>query len=267
MIATKNASPPLKPRAGKHVGSAVNTMKLIRYVVSKGSGGATITEIAKNTHVNPSTSFNLARTLASEGYLQWSPETKRYTVGAELNELAHDVSTPRLDFSSLQPLMQRIAGTWELTVTIWHRVSYHSMQLLMVAHSESALRIQMPVGQRLPLLLGGMGRIMALEGGLSDEQRTELFSKTEWGRPIALRTFMTQARLAHKRGFGLDEGYTHRSVTAAGVPVEPVGATVEYVCSATMFLNQHNDAAIAALVKDLHKLAQAVRAILEKGSP
>lgn len=259
--AARPAEPP--PSSGKRVGSAVNTMKLIRYVVGRANGGATVTEIAKATGINPSTSFNIARTLSSEGYLQWLPETKRYAVGPALADLARELNAPVRDLASLRPLMQRIATDWQLTATLWHRCSQRSMQLLMVADSESAMSIQMPVGQRLPVLLGGMGRIMALQGGLTDEQRTELFSRIQWGRPITLRSFMNQARLAQKRGFGLDEGYTHRSVTAVAVPVAPQGATtVDYVCSATMFLNQHDEAGMDALVSALQALARSAARLL-----
>lgn len=243
--------------AGKRVGSTVNTMKILAFVARR-PGGASTTEIAKATGINLSTCFNIARTLTADGYLQWVAETKRYAVGPALSALAHQLTSRSRDLESLRPAMQRIAKQYELTVTLWRRCSLTSMELLMVAESDSAVRIQMPVGQRLPVLLGGMGRIMALQGGLTDAQREAIFEGIQWGKPLSLATFMAQARQAKRRGWGMDEGYTHRSVTAVAVPVPSESGTTEEMCSATMFINQHDAATLEALVAELKGLAQAV---------
>lgn len=253
------APPSTPPRerpvaAGKRVGSTVNTMKILGFI-ARHAGGASTTEIAKATGINLSTCFNIARTLTADGYLQWVAERKRYVVGPALSALAHQLTTRTRDLESLRPAMQRIAAAYELTVTLWRRCSLTSMELLMVAESESAVRIQMPLGQRLPVLLGGMGRIMAMQGGLTDDQREAIFESIQWGRPISYAAFMTQARQARRRGYGLDEGYTHRSVTAVAVPVPSASGQVEEICSATMFHGQHDEEAMAALVAELGALA------------
>lgn len=245
---------------GKRVGSTVNTMKVLSYVAGK-PAGASATEIAKATGINLSTCFNIARTLEADGYLHWLAESKRYAVGPGLTQLAHQLTTKARNLSQLQPAMQRIANAYELTVTLWHRCSMHSMELLMVAAGESAVRIEMPVGQRLPVLLGGMGRIMALQGGLTEQQLTEIFNGVHWGRALSFKTFLAQARQARRLGYGVDEGYTHRSVTAVAVPVPSAGGVVTEACSATMFLNQHGSERMAALVAELQGLALEAAAV------
>lgn len=242
--------------AGKRVGSTANTMKILALVARRPDGAST-TELAKATGINLSTCFNIARTLTADGYLQWLPERKRYTVGSALSALAHQLTTRTRDLESLRPEMQRIANAYALTVTLWRRCSLTSMELVLVADSETALRIQMPVGQRLPVLFGGMGRLMALQAGLTDAEREAIFRGVQWGRPLAYSTFMAQARQARRRGFGMDEGYTNRAVTAVAVAVPSSTGQMQDAFSATMFLGQHSEAALHALVQELHGLAQA----------
>lgn len=254
---TSSASPARSiPVPGKRVGATVNTMKVLEFICAHASG-ATTTEIAKATGINLSTCFNIARTLAAYGYLRWQADARRYSVGQALQSLAHELTIKVGDLASLKPAMQRIADRYELTVTLWKRHSLASMELLLATDSKAAVRIQMPVGQHLPVLFGGMGRIMALDGGLTDEERETLFASVHWGRPITYKTLMAQARLARRQGYGLDEGYTHRAVTAVAVAVPPIpGQPVAEICSATMFRDQHDQATMDALVADLHALAR-----------
>jgi DNA-binding IclR family transcriptional regulator len=66
-----------------------------------------------------------------------------------------------------------------------------------VASCNTAVNIQMPVGQRLPLLVGGMGRVMALQGGLERRERgARRSTQVHWQRPLAYTAFMAQAREA-----------------------------------------------------------------------
>jgi DNA-binding IclR family transcriptional regulator len=255
-VKPQHRSPARELEAGKRVGSTVNTMKVLDFVVR--NGGATTTEIARATAINPSTCFNIARTLTADGYLSWTAETKRYQVGPALTGLAHQLTLRRRGLENLRPAMQRIANDYQLTVTLWRRCSLSSMALEMVAESGSALRIQMPVGQHLPVLLGGMGRILALRGGLTDEQRLAIFKRIKWGRPLPFSVFMEQARQAQRRGYGLDEGFTHRAVTAVAVAVPSAGERVEEVVSATMFLDQHRAGVLKRLVGELRQLASDV---------
>ncbi len=234
-------------------------MKVLSFVAAQGS--ATTTEIVKATAVNPSTCFNIARTLTADGYLHWIAETKRYHIGPALTSLAHQLTTRKRGLESLRPLMQKVANDHGVTVTLWRRHSLTSMALEMVAEGDSALQIRMPIGQHLPVLLGGMGRIMALRGGLGDEQLQSVFRRIQWGRPLQFGEFMEQARLAQRRGYGLDEGYTHRSVTAVAVAVPNGEEQVEEVVSATMFLDQHRASALKKLVVELRQIARAATEI------
>ena len=80
---------------------------------------------------------------------------------------------------------------------------------------------------------------------------------------------MVQARKAQRLGWGLDDGFMNRAVTALAVPVPAVplagdagpaneagGKETEYVCSATMFRHQYSSAVLSDLAGALMSVAQ-----------
>lgn len=249
---------------GKPVGGTLNTLRILRYAIEHPEP-RTATEISRSLGINPSTCFNIIQTLVGEEFLEAVPNSKRYTIGAALTSLAHRLTARTRDFSPALPAMQGIADRYHATVTLWARHSPTRMELLLVATSNTAVNIQMPIGQRLPLLVGGMGRIMALEGGLTDEQRSAMFAEVSWQRPLSLSTLMAQARQAQRQGWGIDDGYMNRSVTAIAVPVRIHDKTsaepVEYVCSATMFRHQYARVALEDIAIALQGAAEQLAGI------
>jgi len=240
-------------------------MRLLDFAIEQ-AGAWSSAEAARALELNPSTCFNIVQTLVSGGYLATADMSKRYTVGPGLRAMAHRLVAQSLDLTTVRPLMQAVADRWKVTVTLWHRRSATRMELIAVATCNTAVNIQMPIGQTLPLLVGGMGRIMALQGGLTEQQRQTAFDEVVWQRPLSLTTLMTQARQAKRLGWGLDDGYMHRSVTAAAVPVMPgiAGEPVEYVCSATMFRHQYARVALLSIAEALRPIASSLGFVVRK---
>ncbi len=260
---SRAASPPVQT-AGKPVGAALNTVRLLQFAIEHPQPW-TATEASRALGLNPSTGFNLVQTLLGEGLFEPAGDGKRYRVGARLNGLAQRLIAQSRDFSAARPLMQALADRFKVTATLWQRRTPTRMELLLVASCNTAVNIQMPIGQRLPVLVGGMGRIMALQGGLSDELRQQVFAQIKWQRPLTLTALLAQARQAQRQGWGLDDGYMNRSVMAVAVPVRPAlpAEPVEYVCSATMFRHQYSRVALQDMADALQGVAAQVAAVLQ----
>jgi len=256
--------PSARPAPGKSVGAAQSALRILQFAIERPDPWTT-TEAARALALNPSTCFNIVRTLVGADFLEAAAESKRYTIGATLVGLAHRLTERSRDFSAVRAPMQAMADRYKVTVTLWRRYSPARMELLVVASCNTAVNIQMPVGQRLPLLVGGMGRVMALEAGLSDEERRAAFAQVHWQRPLTYTAFMAQAREARRVGWGVDDGYMNRSVTAVGVPVRTLGGDeVEYVCSATMFRHQYANVTLGDLGKALKPISTAVAKVLSR---
>jgi DNA-binding IclR family transcriptional regulator len=264
---TPSTASPRAPRTtpGKPVGAAQSTARVLQFAIEQAEPWSA-SEAARALGLNPSTCFNIVRTLVAADFLAEQPASKRYSVGRTLVALAHRLTARSRDLGAALPAMQALADRHKVTVTLWRRCSPTQMELLVVASCKTAVNIQMPVGQRLPVLVGGMGRVMALQGGLDDEQRRAAFAQVQWQRPLAFTTFMAQAREARRVGWGVDDGYMNRAVAAVGVPVRTDGAAeVEYVCSATMFRHQYASAQLAELGAALQPIAASVAGMLNGG--
>src|SRR5690606_16517417 len=240
--------------AGKVVGAAVHTTRLMTYAAARRAPWSAA-QAARELGINPSTCFNLIQTLHALGWLAEADPAgpgRRYILGRGFVSLAHRTAARTSVLRDIMPRLQEYADRWKVTATIWQRQSLTRMELVAVASCQTAINVQMPVGQRLPILMGGMGRLMALRAELDEATFDAVFDSLRWDRPITREQFMAQARRAQRLGWGVDGGYMNRAVTALAVPVEPEpGRALEYVCCATMFRHQYASAVLPSLAEGL----------------
>lgn len=251
--------------AGKLVGAAFQATRLMNYAAQCRRPWSAA-EAAKALEINPSTCFNLVQTMVAVGWVSPSESqgrSKRYVLGSSFVNLAHQVTARNIDMRSVMPHLQEFADRWKVTATIWHKQSLTRMELVAVASCQTAVNVQMPIGQRLPILMGGMGRIMALQSELDPARREALFAEMRWDRSLTYAQFLSQARKAKRLGWGVDDGYMNRSVTALSVPVMAQdGEAIDYVCSATMFRHQYAISTMPTLAQALVKVAQEVSQVV-----
>ncbi|GAB2885340.1 hypothetical protein LSG25_18795 [Paralcaligenes sp. KSB-10] len=251
--------------AGKVVGAAFQATRLMTYAANCHVPWSAA-DAARELGLNPSTCFNLVQTLLAVGWIAGADligPGKRYVLGSSFVNLAHRTASRTVDLREVMPRLQGYADRWKVTATIWQRQSLTRMELVAVASCHTAVNVQMPIGQRLPILMGGMGRVLALQSGLEDATREAIFNELRWDRSLTFAQFMAQARKAKRVGWGLDEGYMNRSVTALAVPVSSnADRIVEYVCSATMFRHQYATAVLPSLANALMPIASGVSEIV-----
>lgn len=252
-------------KTGKLVGAAFHATRLMTYAAQSRRPWSAA-EAAKALEINPSTCFNLVQTMVAVGWFALSDSqgrSKRYVLGGGFVNLAHQVTARKIDIRSVMPHLQEFADRWKVTATIWHKQSLTRMELVAVASCQTAVNVQMPIGQRLPILMGGMGRIMALQSRLEPARREALFEEMRWDRSLTYGQFMSQARKAKRLGWGVDDGYMNRSVTALSAPVmSREGDVIDYVCSATMFRHQYAASTLPMLADALVNVAKEVSRVV-----
>lgn len=249
------------PASAKIVGATLNTMKILRHL-ARVERPVRVSYIARDTGIVTSTVFNILKTLALEGYVRAHPESKSYSLGPAVLGLAQASALDVNFLASVQPHMDEIARRYNVTVTLWQRVTLDKMMLRAAAESGSAVRIRMNVGHQLPMLIGGMGRIMALRSGLAQDEISEQFERLRKHRSISFEDFIAEAELAWERGWGLDDNQMTAGIAAVCAPVLLERDVVNWVASATMFHGQHSDETLANIGKDLMGLARQVAEVL-----
>lgn len=232
--------------AGVMVKPVANAIGILRYL-SQTAAPERAADIARHLSINPSTCFNILRTLVAEDVLDFNPHSKMYSAGLGLAKLVDQLMTQGQRIELARPVMEVLAARFQVTVTLWRRMGLDRIVLVSSVASPTALRIDMPAGQRLPLLMGASGRLFVAQLGWSeDDARTE-FERIRWSRPISFDTYWREVVRAKRRGWAVDDGYFATGILTVAAPVrDPTGA-IAFTVSAVMIRGQHDDAGVESL--------------------
>ncbi len=247
--------------AGVIVKPVVNAVRILRYLAQKGSPERA-SDIARHLSINPSTCFNILRTLVAEDVVDFNALSKTYSAGLGLARLVEQLVTQGQRVQMAQPLMHELAARHSVTVTLWRRMGEDRIVLVSSESSPTDLRIDMPAGQRLPILMGASGRLFASRMGLSEEALRRAFEEMRWARPLSFETYLREVNRARRRGWAIDDGYFAAGVVAIAAPVCDPSANMAYTISAVSIRGQRDEAEIDALGDALRDLGHRLESVL-----
>lgn len=243
------------------VGAVSNAIALLRSLVAQEAPSG-VNTLARAAKVSPSTSFNILKTLAAEGLVDFDPVAKTYSPGAGLFALAMQGADDRGAFARCASLLEDFAQTRGATVTLWRVTPFDKLVLVGIAESKSATRIQMTVGYRLPMLVGAGGRCIAYVLGLTRADIAPQFAELRWDNPVTLTTYLREVEQSAKRGWALDDGDLFGGITTVSVPVVDRNGRPVFIVNCSFFRLQRTKAELATVGKDLKALAPRLAAEL-----
>lgn len=247
-----------KPGSEKKVGALVSGLKVIRYLV-RAQTPVGVTQVARDVEISPSTCFNLLRTLVQEHLVEFDPVTKTYSIGYDLLDLTKGLIERDQLIQHLVPFLRKIALDHRVTATLWRRVGDDRVVLVERADTESAVRIHMSVGQRLPIFVGALGRCMAAFSELPKDVLKRRFNELRWQSPPSFEEYWDDLKEARARGYAIDRDHFVKGITTVAAPIFDAASLPIVVISSIGFSGQFSDAALRALADD-------VRACSEKGT-
>ena len=248
---------------GVTVKPVVNAIGILRYLAHKGAPERAA-DIARHLAINPSTCFNILRTLVSEDVVDFNPLSKTYSTGLGLARLAEQLVTQGQRLQLALPYMRELAIERGITVTLWRRMGNDRIVLVSSESSPTDLHIYMPLGQRLPILMGASGRLFVGRMNLSENELSQEFVKIRWARPFAFQEYLNQVNLAQRCGWAVDDGYFSEGVLAIAAPVCDATQNITYTVSAVMIRSQNGDAEakIKLLGESLRELGKRLESVL-----
>jgi DNA-binding IclR family transcriptional regulator len=246
---------------GKVVGAVAGAIKILRYL-SDTHSPVGVSKIAKETQLNTSTSFNILRTLAMNDFVDFDPLSKTYSLSLGIMEIAKGATALGGEFGLIQPLMERVANTHGITLTLWQPLRRDRKVLIMAAHTRNAMRIQMAVGQILPLLVGSNGRLFAAFGNFSEKEIRKQFDAIRWDGPLTFAAYMAQVAQTKKRGWAIDEGNYAIGTTLISTPIFRRDGQVAMAVTAVMFSGQYNPEKADGIVDDLKTFSEQAARII-----
>ncbi|MFN3447167.1 MAG: IclR family transcriptional regulator [Roseococcus sp.] len=245
----------------KLVGALVAGLHILRHL-ARARAPLGVSQIARDLALNPSTAFNLLKTLVHEGLVVFDERTKTYALGLGFVEMAKG-SLEKASIARLaRPHLEALASEFRVTMTLWQRAGPDRVVLVERADNEEAMRVHMSIGQRLPLLIGALGRCFAAFDQLGEQEIRARFPTLRWQAPPPVETYLAEVRAARRRGYAMDRDRYVRGVTTVSAPVLDEGGRPVMALSAIGFSGQFTQARLAALARALkaraHELSEAL---------
>ncbi len=237
---------------GKLVGALSAGLKIVRHLIERDTPVG-VSQVARELGLNPSTCYNLLRTLVHEGLIAFDPATKGYQLGLGLLELTRGLSERDRLVRFVHRRLEELAREHRITVTLWQRLDAERVVLVDRVDGESQIRVHMTVGQRLPLYLAALGRCMAAYSGLSREDLRREFDKLRWERSPTFENYWDDIQAVKRSGFAVDRDNFALGVTTASSPILSADGQAAMCMSAVGFTAQLTEAPLAALTADLSR--------------
>jgi DNA-binding IclR family transcriptional regulator len=246
-------SPPLI-----RVNSVANALAVLRYLAANERPEG-VSTIARVTEISPSSCFNILKTLVMEDFAQFDVERKTYTLGPAAIDLAIAALDPEAGFVRVRPVLEQLARAHRVTVGLWRRTSAERLTLIGAVESGEIVGIRLRTGQRLPMMIGAMGRCIAAHSAMPEAEIATRLSALTWNDRPKLDRYLSEVRQAGKNGFAIDDANFLQGITSVAAPVLSKEGAVTHCIAATTFHGRFD-------TRELRALGAAVKATAEVAS-
>lgn len=242
------------------VGALVQSLRVLRHLAAQGRPEG-VNAIARAAGLNPSTCFNILRTLTAEGLLSFDASDKSYRPALGLVELAVGVlGTNPGDL--IRPELQRLADEYGVLMCLWHITGDDRIVLIERAFDPSATRVDLPLGKRLPAYIGGVGRVLAAHRRLPEPEIRAHFDALRWQAAPSFADFAHSVAEAETLGYAMDLGQLYIGVDVVGALIVDANGLARYGISSISLAGQMDAAARRAIGEDLARTGQRLGAQL-----
>jgi len=257
-ITPKPAPPP------KVVGALTAGLAILRHL-TRARTPLGVSQIARDLGQNPSTCFNLLKTLAHERLVTFDDRTKTYALGLGFVEMAKG-SLEKASFARLaRPHLDAVAAEFRVTMTLWQRAGADRVVLVERADNEDAMRVHMSIGQRLPALIGALGRCIAAFDGMTEAEIRAKFAALRWQDPPEIESYLAEVLAARQNGYAIDMDRYVRGVITVSAPVLDEAQRPVMALSAIGFSGQFTPVRLDALARSVKDHARQLSAAITGG--
>lgn len=249
MDPTQSLDEPAAPPE-KRVGALSAGLAVLRYLNHTGRR-AGVSRIARDLQLNPSTCFNLLRTLVYEKMLDFDPVTKTYALDLGVIELAKGAFDQATHSRLVRPHLNAIAIRHRVASSLWEYDGNNRMMMVEICDGFGAMRVHMQVGQRLPLHIGAYGRCVAGQAQMSKAKLRAHFKGLRWENPPTFEAYWASCEAARENGYGVDTDCYVRSVTLVSAIVFDVDGNLLLSISTAALSSHLTPERIEALGIDL----------------
>jgi DNA-binding IclR family transcriptional regulator len=242
-------------RAPKDVGAVVNALQILQ-CLSGSSRPLGVAAVTRATGISASTAFGILRTLARLHYVSFNESDKTYKLGIAMAEMAAGLlGTSHAEL--IRPELEKLALNYQTLMLLWRVTEDNRLVLIDRAHSQTAIRVEIKPGYRMPLLAGAIGRCVAAASPMRLSDMRRHFAMTRWQVPPSFEEYKKQVSDTRDRGWSLDDGNLFRGLTTVAALVVDDERRPRFGLSGVSITGQQSPEALTALGRDLATLAAA----------
>lgn len=219
-----------------------------------------LSEIARRSGLHIATGQRILNVLLDRGYAARAGDF--YTAGPAALAVAHAFMVTNPLSLLAQTTLQQLAATTGFTASLYVRVE-DSRVLVARVESESPLSYVLPVGERLPLHLGGAGKIFLaemardeIESILPDDETIRLAS----GKTTSKSELGAELEKIRSQGHAFSVGERSFGIASIAAPVRSSDATLVAVLGITGPAEDFVEPQIGRLTTEVRRAAIALGA-------
>ena len=131
------------------VPAVLHTVAILRYLQDVGNQPTPMMEIARALDINTSTCFNILKTLASQRILSYDEDSRKYTLGMALIELASLVDNYGHLLAAAQAQAELVARETNQVCLIFRKTSDDAFLVVGKAEGRRPLKVTATLGDRI----------------------------------------------------------------------------------------------------------------------
>lgn len=251
-------SPPEAKTGG--VPAVERALAIVTYLGENGNAPATATQISRALEINPSTCFNILKTLKAGRFVGFDARSKTYELGLALGELAGAVDVggqvQRLAKRHVIDLSRRLG----LTSFLFKWTDDEDFVVVDKVDSRNRLRLTASVGERFPPGQAICSKTFFawwptddLDAAIS---RYELLPASRSTTDI--KRYRRELQTVRRRGFAVSIGEAHRDNNAVGAPILDNRGDVAYLVVVAGFSSELTPAVIKTITPQVVETATAI---------
>ena len=200
-------------------------------LVAKQEGRLTISDLSRELGISKSTVHGIAQALEGTGAVVRDNKTKRYSLGMTIFELGRAIYA-RIDLKdAARPIMEALMRSTQQTVFLGVRSGNH-ISIIDVAESTQDLKITAPIGSRIPLLAGAIGKVFL--ASMTENQAAQMIRTLELRRDTERSItdpgrYLEEVRKTRECGYALDDEEYIQGVRAVAAPIRTPGGELSAI--------------------------------------
>lgn len=264
-IKTSDKEPEVPRRTRTAAGTRIREVPAVRratdilWHLGKHGNGQTLSMIARDLEIIPSTCLHILRELMRARLVSFEETSKLYTLGLGVLELPRSMNRHNIFIHAAQPYLNQLVRELNVSATA---LQLDSTDMVVVAESTPTGGIAGLVGSRVVCLSSSVGRLVAAHSGWNTTTLREQFNLVRWQAAPDFQDWLIEVRAADRRGYAVDNGEFRRGITSIAAPIIARSGRMTRAISINIVSAQLDRKRIPKYAKTVKETAQAIVAHL-----